>query len=487
MNPVTRHNTSIVWFRTDLRLTDNPALYAAFQRGGPVLPLFIWCPEEEGEWPLGGASKWWLHQSLGALGQSLMSLGSPLVVRQGLALELLRQLVRETGATAVFWNRRYEPATIARDRGVKEGLRSLGIEAESFNGSLLREPWTVKTKTGGPYQVFTPFWRACRSELVPPAELPPPASLVPLDRPVQSLMISDLGLEPTLGWAAGFTRVWSPGERGAQALLNQFLGQREGSYAHDRDRPDREGTSRLSPHLHFGEISPRQIWHATAARAAASVTSPTQWQESRFLTEVGWREFAFHLLYHFPDTPLAPLRQEFSRFPWRPDAAALRAWQRGQTGYPLVDAGMRQLWTTGWMHNRVRMVVASFLVKHLLLPWQDGARWFWDTLVDADLASNTLGWQWTAGCGADAAPFFRIFNPVSQGEKFDPEGNYVRTWVPELGRLPARWIHQPWTAPAAELRDLGVVLGKTYPRPMVEHATARADALAAYAATRSGD
>lgn len=474
----------IVWFRSDLRLADNPALHAAVQKSASILPVFIWGPEEEGNWALGGASRWWLHHSLVSLHQGLAGLGAKLVIREGPALEVLRDLVRQTNAGSVYWNRRYEPTIIERDRGVKEGLRGAGVEAESFSGSLLREPWTVKTKTGGPYQVFTPYWKCCLTDFVPGAELPRPVSIRSAAPSVPSLSVEHLQLLPTIPWADGFSRVWSPGEIGARTALQSFLQTKVLQYSKDRDRPDHEGTSRLSPHLHFGEISPRQIWHACAVAAAERGIPAKIWQDWRFITELGWREFAFHLLFHFPHTPLAPLRHEFARFPWKQNAAALRAWQRGKTGYPLVDAGMRQLWKTGWMHNRVRMVVASFLVKHLLVPWQDGARWFWDTLVDADLASNTLGWQWTAGCGADAAPFFRIFNPVSQGEKFDPNGDYVRAWVPELARLPAQWIHQPWAAPASELQDLGVVLGKTYPRPIVDHATARAGALEAYAASR---
>lgn len=477
-------STTLIWFRNDLRLNDSPAIQAALERGGPVVPVFIWAPEEAGEWSPGGASNWWLHRSLLALRDSLQALGTALIVRRGPSLATLRELIRETGAGAVIWTRCYEPAAIQRDKQIKEALRAEGVIAESVNGSLLHEPWTIKTKSGGPYQVFTPFWRCCLAQPAPAAPLPAPTHWPSAKSPPRSIPIAELGLDPTPGWASQFSRHATPGEAGAQRVLKEFLRTRLGSYDTDRDRPDQEGTSRLSAHLHFGEVSPRQIWHA-CGRLAARTSSPAQpWQESRFLTEVGWREFAFHLLYHFPHTPTLPLKHEFERFPWREDPMALRMWQKGRTGYPLVDAGMRQLWATGWMHNRVRMVTASFLVKHLLLPWQAGAKWFWDTLIDADLANNTLGWQWTAGCGADAAPFFRIFNPVSQGEKFDPEGTYVREWVPELRRLPASVIHQPWTAAARVLNEAGVRLGENYPLPIVDHSAARTSALAAYARAR---
>jgi deoxyribodipyrimidine photo-lyase len=461
---------SLVWFRHDLRLADNPALRAALRRGGPVLPVFIWSPEEEGTWPPGAASRWWLHQSLRELDASLRQHGSRLVIGRGPALESIRRLVGQTGATAVFWNRRYEPAVVERDRNVKAGLRQDGLTVESYNGSLLFEPWDVRTQQDKPYQVFTAFWKACLAREEPARPEPAPARLPAPRRWPDTLAVQELGLEPTIDWAAGLRESWTPGETGAAEQLERFLESALSDYATARDQPGRSGTSRLSPHLHFGEISPRQIWFALRdrrdGRAEAGIC---------YLRELGWRDFAHHLLYHFPQTPGEPLRQEFSAFPWQSDRAALRLWQRGRTGYPIVDAGMRELWHTGWMHNRVRMIVASFLVKDLLIPWQDGAAWFWDTLVDADLANNTLGWQWSAGCGADAAPFFRIFNPVTQGEKFDPDGAYVRRWLPELQALPDTWIHQPWNAPA----EVGVRLGETYPRPIIDHAEARVRALEA--------
>ncbi|MFO1464024.1 MAG: deoxyribodipyrimidine photo-lyase [bacterium] len=463
-----KNSGAIVWFRQDLRLADNPALQAAQAAGGWVLPVFLWSPEEEGAWAPGAASRWWLHQSLNSLAAELRCRGLELVIQRGPAAAALEALIEESGAGAVFWNRRYEPASMARDAAVKERLRARGIRAESFNAALLFEPWELETKGGGPYRVFTPFWKAClgRPEVASPTPLPP--RLRSPDPAPASLRLADLGLEPKIPWDQGLREAWRPGEAGAWDEMERFLEVAMPAYLSDRDRPGVVGTSRLSPYLHFGEISPRQVWHAVRERAARDRRAGAQRGAEGFLRELGWREFSHHLLYHFPETAERPLRPEFEKFPWRRDARALSAWQRGETGYPIVDAGMRELWRTGWMHNRVRMIVASFLVKDLLIPWQEGARWFWDTLVDADLANNTLGWQWTAGCGADAAPYFRIFNPVSQGEKFDPEGDYVRRWVPELASLPKERVHQPWQAGAAG-----------YPPPIVDHGAARALALRA--------
>jgi deoxyribodipyrimidine photo-lyase len=478
---------SLVWFRLDLRLADNPALDAAVRRGGAVVPVFISSPEDEGAWAPGGASRWWLHQSLRALEARLLGAGARLVFRRGPALEVLSALAQETGADAVFWNRRYEPDVIARDANVMATLRGKGLVAESFNAALLHEPWTISNQSGKPFQVFTPFWKHCLRQPEPVEPLTAPRHLpAPVKWP-KSLALAALELEPKLDWAKGMHAAWDPGEADAQTNLEQFLSHAFDQYSEHRNRPDVTGTSRLSPHLHFGEISPRQVWQELKALAAKRGLSVEQWRGSQFLTEVGWREFAHHLLYHFPHTPLEPLRADFRNFPWRKDAQWLRAWQQGLTGYPIVDAGMRELWATGWMHNRVRMIVASFLVKDLLLPWQEGARWFWDTLVDADLAQNTLGWQWTAGCGADAAPYFRVFNPTSQGEKFDPHGHYVRRWCPELARLPDKWLHQPHAAPGGILRAARVELGRDYPPPIVSHAIAREVALEAFAGLKSQD
>ena len=478
---------AIVWFRQDLRLRDNPALDAASRRGGPVIPVYVMDEEGEGAWPLGGASRWWLHHSLEALSESLRERGSRLVVARGGSGTVMDRLAEETGAGAVFWNRRYEPSVIARDTEVKASLSVRGIEARSFNGSLLFEPHTVANKQGGPFQVFTPFWRHC---LERPVEPPLPLRLEGLARKVpawpRSLGLSDLGLLPRVRWDAGFPEVWQPGEKGAARRLKGFVSGPIGAYGDLRNRPDLDRTSMLSPFLHFGELSPRQVWAAVKSLSTDSGVFPPSAGAEVFLREIGWREFAHHLLFHFPTTPESPLRSEFNRFPWAKDPGGkmLAAWTRGATGYPIVDAGMRQLWATGWMHNRVRMVVASFLVKHLRIPWGEGARWFWNTLVDADLANNTLGWQWSAGCGADAAPYFRIFAPVKQGMQCDPEGAYVRRFVPEIAALPTEHLHAPWEAPQSVLAEAGVRLGENYPHPIVDHAAARALALGAFRSLR---
>ena len=469
---------TIVWFQQDLRLSNNGALHAAIARGGPILPLFIWAPDQETPWAPGGASRWWLHQSLRALDEDLRRLGSRLLFASGPSEKTLRRLLAQTQAGAVFWNRRYEPAIRNRQQQLKASLSAEGYEVKSFPGAVLFEPEHIRNKQGRPFQVFTPFWKHCLSLPQPAPPLPRPKSIpVPAHWPT-SESLDDFGLQPTPDWAGGLRQAWKPGERTALAQMKQFIAESFTTYGTLRNRPDLPGTSALSPYLHFGELTPGQIWHQFARE------NPAGWHSSQFLSEIGWREFSHHLLYHFPETHTKPLRPEFEKFPWRENRAWLRAWQKGRTGYPLVDAGMRQLWATGWMHNRVRMVVASFLVKDLLIPWQEGARWFWDTLVDADLAQNTLGWQWTAGCGADAAPFFRIFNPASQGEKFDPQGNYIRRWVPELERLPASSIHEPHKASPEVLEKAGVILGETYPAPIVSHTIAREVALEAYAALK---
>jgi len=477
---------TIVWFRQDLRLQDNPALQAAVAGGGPVVPVYILDDAGECQWRIGGAARWWLHHALAALDGSLRERGSRLILARGPAQAVLPQLQRATGAKAICWNRRYEPAVITRDKAIKAQFTAAGTEVQSFNGALLFEPHAVANKQGRPFQVFTPFWRHCLSlPVAAPVKLTAKSLPAPAKWP-GSLELDELVLRPRLGWAEGFAAHWQPGEAGAQRRLREFVAEAVDAYAERRNSPDVDGTSRLSPWLHTGEIGPRQIWAALQARAQATGVFPASSGEQVFLSEVGWREFAHHLLYHFPHTPEQPLREDFARFPWAddPQGARLRAWQRGRTGYPIVDAGMRQLWQTGWMHNRVRMIVASFLVKHLRLSWTHGAAWFWDTLVDADLANNTLGWQWTAGCGADAAPYFRIFAPVLQGEKFDPAGDFVRRWVPELARMPTKFIHRPWEAPAEVLAAAGVRLGDSYPRPIVDHGAARDAALAAFKSLR---
>jgi deoxyribodipyrimidine photo-lyase len=435
--------------------------------GRPAIPVFVRAPEEDGE---GVAARWWLQESLEELRGALERRGSRLAIRRGPPADALLQLARECGADTVFWNRCYEPAELVRETAVTKALRGAGIAARGLRGNLIFEPGTILNQSGRPFQVFTAFWKACLRAPVPEAPTAAPRRVAGPARWPESLTVGDLKLAPETDWADGLRREWQPGEAGGQRRLKAFLRDAMGAYSENRDRPDRAGTSRLSPHLHFGEVSARQVWHEAcgAGRAAGP-----------FVRQIVWREFAHHLLFHYPETPRDPLRADFRRFPWVADPDSLRAWQQGMTGFPLVDAGMRELSKTGWMHNRVRMVAASFLVKNLLIRWQEGAAWFRETLLDADLANNTLGWQWCAGCGADASPYFRIFNPAIQGAKFDPEGHYVRRWVPELARMPDHWIHRPWQAPAEVLAEAGVELGRTYPRPMVAHEAARRRALAA--------
>jgi deoxyribodipyrimidine photo-lyase len=465
--------TVLVWLRGDLRVGDHPALSAAVASGLAVIPVFVWPPDEMS----GAASRWWLHHSLLRLDESLREKGSRLVIRRGPAAETLPSLAKEVGTRRVFYNRVYEPTALAGEAEIEKKLRAQGIAAEGFNGSLLFEPGAIKTTSGGAFQVFTPFWRAVwhsrgalRKSLKAPVAIAAPAKWP------ESLAVGDLELEPKVDWAAGMRDAWTPGEKAAQARLRGFVRGPAQQYAEERDRPDHDGTSRLSPHLHFGEVSPLQVWHA-------AVDAP---EGESYLRQLAWREFAYHVLNAYPKSPADAIHAQFRNFPWRRNQRRLRAWQQGQTGYPFVDAAMRQLWSTGWMHNRARMVAASFLVKHLLIPWQDGAAWFMDTLVDADLANNTMGWQWVAGCGTDAAPYFRVFNPILQGKKFDPAGEYVRRWVPELSGLPAEFIHEPWSAPPLALAAAKVRLGENYPRPLVDHAEARKGALAAFAEMQAG-
>jgi len=473
--------TAIVWFRRDLRTCDNPALLAATEQYEHVLPVFIWAPREEEPWPPGAAQRWWLHQSLERLADALYEDGSRLILRAGPSLETLRELAEESGAEAVFWNRLYDPVSRERDSGVKAALRDEGLEVRSSNGALLFEPWTVETSDGSPYRVFTPFWKACRAGSSPKEPSGRPDNLRPMSSWPESLPLDALELMPHIHWYEGMAETWNPGEAGASRCLDAFLDEALTDYAKRRDYPGLEGVSRMSPYLHFGEISPHSVWHAVASRSAGGSEKGSE----AYLRELGWREFAHHVLFHFPHTTEEPMNERFADFPWnRGDGDALENWQRGRTGIPIVDAGMRQLWQTGWMHNRIRMVVASFLVKNLQRHWHDGAEWFWDTLVDADLANNTMGWQWSAGCGADAAPYFRIFNPVLQGEKFDPDGGYVRQFVPELADVPPRFLHKPWEMPEGERTKIGFRLGKDYPEPIVDLAASRKRALEAYEAVK---
>jgi deoxyribodipyrimidine photo-lyase len=462
----------IMWFRQDLRLADNAALSAAAV-SGPLVPLYILDDETAGHWRLGGASRWWLHHSLTNLGRSL-----PLVLRRGRADLVLADVITETGAAAVHFGRGHAHWSGPLEARVKAICERAGLACHRYGGALLHEPETIRNGAGEAYRVYTPFARACYRAGEPGPPRPAPA-LPRWKGTVASDNLADWQLAPFgKNWASRFEEFWQPGEVGARARLAQFLAEGLAAYAGGRDRPDLEATSRLSPHLHFGELSPSQCWRAVRAAAAERSGANDQAAE-KFLGELLWREFSAHLLHQFPDLPERPFRPEFAAFPWREDRKALKAWQRGRTGYPIVDAGMRELWATGTMHNRVRMIAASFLVKDLLIHWRHGEDWFWDTLVDADIASNAANWQWVAGCGADAAPYFRIFNPVLQGRKFDPKGNYVRRWLPELAALPDRSIHNPWTAPDEELRRAGIELGRTYPHPVVDHAAARDRALAA--------
>lgn len=472
----------LLWFRRDLRLTDNPALTSAVASGRPIVPVYI-LDERPCDRPIGAASKWWLDKSLRALSASLEQSGSRLILRKGATQQTLFDLIEETGAQVVVWNRLYEPGQIERDKALKEALRARGLGVESHNASLLVEPWQVKTGAGEPFKVFTPFWRAAAAHLQRIQASASPARLTsPTHWPSSEPLLS-WNLHPSApDWSAGFS-LWTPGEAGARDRLDRFISNGLRRYADGRDHPAEDAVSRLSPHLHFGEIGPRQIW--SAVEHAVDRFPELTKDADKFKAELGWREFSHQLLFHTPALATENFKPAFDAFPWRDDEPAFRAWTRGLTGYPMVDAGMRELWTTGFMHNRVRMLAASFLVKHLLIDWRKGEQWFWDTLVDADLAANAASWQWVAGSGADAAPYFRIFSPVGQGRKFDADGQYVRRWIPELARLPTAALHEPWVLDPAILRAAGVHLGSTYPKPIVDHSFARQRALQALEATKA--
>lgn len=467
---------NIVWFRNDLRLSDNPALSAAAAEGGPVVPVYILDDESPGEFAMGAASRWWLHRSLRRLNDALEG---RLTIARGNAAKLIPTLVADTGAKGVYWNRGYEPWQIRRDRLIKKTLRDGGVTAESYGGTLLFEPQSVMKADGTPYRVFTPFYRKGCLQNTPAPRIPLAAPDIRLaDQKVVGATVDSLELLPDIEWYQGIDAEWSPGEAGATKRLDVFLSDGLAHYKEGRNLPDKPYVSRLSPHLHFGELSPNQAWYA-----AGDADAPES-DVDHFRSELGWRDFSYYLLYHFPELPRTNFQKKFDRFPWHDNPEHLAAWQKGLTGYPIIDAGMRELWQTGYMHNRVRMIVGSFLVKNLLLHWHHGEAWFWDTLVDADLASNSASWQWIAGCGADAAPYFRIFNPVTQSGKFDPDGNYIRRFVPELANLPARHIHEPWAAPADVLHAAGVTLDGNYPLPVVDLKSTRERALDAFRSLR---
>ncbi|MFK8013917.1 MAG: deoxyribodipyrimidine photo-lyase [Gammaproteobacteria bacterium] len=466
-------------FRNDLRLADNRGWHAAATSGHPVIALYVLDDQTPGHWKMGGASRWWLHHSLNRLNDDLAELGGSLRLRHGVWHETVANLAIDCDAAAVYWSRVYEPYATLGEKTLHDTLQDADITPKRFRGTLLFEPETVRTLNDDPYKVFTPFWKSCRKKPAPDAAIGAPKRVTFADSQPASDNLEDWALLPTRpDWASGLRDTWTPGETGAWERLEAFVDGPVANYKEGRDLPAVHGTSMLSPHLHFGELSPRQVWHAV--HDAITRSSANQAGADVFLSEIGWREFSYHLLHHWPTLPDAPFKEKFRSFPWRRDGKSLRAWETGQTGIPIVDAGMRQLWHTGWMHNRVRMIVASLLIKNVLVHWRDGEDWFWDTLVDADLASNAAGWQWVAGSGADAAPYFRIFNPVTQSAKFDPEGHYLRRWVPEIADLPKKYIHDPSSAPAEILKGSGVILGQTYPRAIVDLKETRQRALDAY-------
>ncbi len=473
----------IIWFRQDLRISDNPALQAACETGAPIIPLYILDDNNAKEWKMGAASRVWLHHALASLNQDL---SENLIFKKGEAKKIIEELVQETNAHAVFWNRCYEPWRISRDKIIKTTLEKENIEIQSFNGSLLWEPWHIKTGGGTPYKVFTPYYRkGCLQQPPPRTPLPKAKSINFAKTQIKNLTLSDLNLMPPTregDWDERLCKYWDISEKGAHQRLNDFLEDGLKQYKKGRDHPADQNTSRLSPYLHFGQISPNTAWYAAQERGVAE-----GWETDmdHFLSELGWREFSYNLLFHFPDITWKNLQDKFDNFPWTKNKTTeIKSWQQGKTGFPIVDAGVRELWETGYMHNRVRMIVGSFLVKNMLTHWHVGEEWFWDCLVDADLASNAASWQWIAGSGADASPYFRVFNPILQSQKFDKDGDYIRRFVPELKDLPKEHIHTPWETPELILKSAGIELGKTYPIPTMMHKDARDRALAAYQTIR---
>ncbi|WP_337266850.1 cryptochrome/photolyase family protein [Oryzifoliimicrobium ureilyticus] len=474
----------ILWFRKDLRLDDNHALNAAAESNQPIIPVFIYQPDADKGGPLGEAQKWWLHHSLQSLSDSLDQKGGKLLLASGDVQDILRELTQATNAQAIYWNRCHDPVSAEIDEQVEQICDKAGLKTEIFPGQLLHDPDRIRTGGGSGFRVYTPFWRALEKEPEPEEPLSASRKLLFAAHKVKSERLDDWNLLPKKpNWASHFSELWEPGEAGAKKRLHSFIKNHISGYAKNRDIPAVDGTSRLSPHLAHGEISPRQIWHATRGLGHQVGREDVR----RFRQELVWREFSYHLLHYFPKLASANWNERFDRFAWRGDNAQFRAWARGLTGYPIVDAGMRQLWKHGYVHNRVRMIVGSFLIKDLMIDWRKGEEWFRDTLLDADPANNAASWQWVAGSGADASPFFRIFNPITQGEKFDPNGDYIRRYVPELAKLDTAYIHKPFAAPASVLENASVVLGKTYPKPIVDHATARNRALDAYKAVKSSD
>lgn len=460
------HSTALVWLRFDLRLHDHPILYKACHDHERVIVLYIYDEHTE---PMGAASQWWLHETLKKLSQSIKEKGGQLVIQKGHPLALLDQMVHTHQVDHIYWHRLYDRDSIERDGDIKKHFKDKGIHVTSLSGSLLFEPWEVKNKSGQPFKVFSPFWKAClRDHSVRPCV--PDVEKIPSVPHVESMNLNDLSLKPKISWDKGLENAWEPGEDSAKKRFDWFLENCLEQYKTERDFVDKDATSKLSPHLRFGEISPVYMYHET--RSFMGDKKELKKGGEHFLSEMGWREFSYHLLYQFPHIKTEPIREEFKKFPWILNEKNLKAWQEGKTGYPIVDAAMRQLWHTGWMHNRARMIVASFLIKDLMIHWHEGEAWFWDTLIDADPANNRASWQWVAGCGADAAPYFRIFNPILQSKRFDPEGNYIKKWIPELKDLSPSYIHEPWTYPGCDTLN--------YPKPLVDHAKARDEALKAY-------
>lgn len=471
----------VVWLRDDLRLDDNPALAHAAETGRPVVPLVV-LEEDGGGRPLGGAHRWWLHHSLRSLDASLTSIGSGLVLRRGAPETVVPDIVREIGAGALFMNRRYHRPADAADAAITSALEE--VEVESFQAHILHDPDGVRTKTGGFYKVYTPFMKSLRAAGEPRDPMDAPKSLkAPKGGLPRSDKLAGWKLLPTKpDWSGGMRETWTPGEANAHERFEHFCDSILAGYDESRELPAEDGTTRMSPHLRFGEISPYRLWHRAEEEARGS-RIPGKAIET-FRRELIWRDFNYHVLHHVGAIDRENINKRFEGFDWQGTKAELKAWQHGRTGYPIVDAAMRQLWQTGWMHNRMRMVVGSFLTKDLLIDWREGEQWFWDTLVDGDIASNTAQWQWIAGSGADAQPFFRIFNPITQGQKFDPTGAYIGRYLPELAKLSDKDIHTPWLAGAASLKKAGIRLGETYPEPIVDHGKARERALAVYRATR---